>query len=165
MHSSALKAFRLEMYKTHQCKTRRCEQQPCFWFTCHCLQSLSCYQNMDGSGCRDCSSFSNKSPTGSESYPGKVEEAGVWDSWIQCYWGDTAGKRLGFGLAFFFSFLQMFDHRALLSVTDKWHFPNEAAEHPRKRVKLDASTWTAENNSQTSEEKPRVCVLVSCALT
>lgn len=102
MHSSALKAFRLEMYKTHQCKTRRCEQQPCFWFTCHCLQSLSCYQNMDGSGCRDCSSFSNKSPTGSESYPGKVEEAGVWDSWIQCYWGDTAGKRLGFGLAFFF---------------------------------------------------------------
>lgn len=140
MPSSALKTFSLEMDKTHRCKTRCCEQRPRFWFMCHCLQSLPCYQNMD---CRDCSSSSRKIPTPSESYPGKVEEGGVWNSRIQCCWGDTAGKKLEFGLAgFFFLPSFLFDHRALLAVIDKWHFPDQAAERPRKRVKLDASTWT-----------------------
>lgn len=36
----------------------------------------------------------------------------------------------------------MFDRRALLSVIEKWDFPNRTVEHPREKVRLDASTRT-----------------------
>lgn len=53
----------------------------------------------------------------------------------------------------------MSEHRALLSVIAKWHFPNQAVEHPRKKVKLDASTGTCREQLPNQGSESSLTVL------